>query len=260
MEMIEMAGLEDLIGVPNVGSLFSASSTLPIMLFLLIGGILAIVLYCRSTRRWLWYWRGATRAQVLNREGNGFTNPKPDRIRETDEGGRIEWESERWGDKFDATHLKKAVIVGQGARGGVLKDVFLMRQAPLEWSEPTYVRESFKVKNADGTEEIKERIKLTPMMCPGMKIALANAIVRKTKRSESQSWFEKNAGIIGFAILGLFMFITIVVLIQFATAQFSAIGGLVAQASNELAQSNRLLTYALNATGALPTPIPGPPG
>jgi hypothetical protein len=48
MEMIEMAGLEDLIGVPNVGSLFSASSTLPIMLFLLIGGILAIVLYCRS--------------------------------------------------------------------------------------------------------------------------------------------------------------------------------------------------------------------
>jgi len=243
-----MAGVEQFVGIPNVGGMFSASSTLPIMLFLLIAGILAIVLYCRSSRKWIFYWRGAMRAYVLNREGNGFTNPKPDRIRETEEGGRIEWESERWGDKFDATHLKKAVIVGQGTRGGIRKEVFLMRQAPLEWAEPAYLRDGEGV------------VKLTPLMSPGMKIALANAIVRKTKRSESQSWFEKNAGIIGFAILGLFMFITIVVLIQFATAQFSQIGGLIATASNELAQSNRLLTYALNATGALPTPVPGPPG
>jgi hypothetical protein len=223
-----------------------ASLPVAIVLFALIFG--GLILYLRQSRKWIFYWRDSIGALVQNYEGGAWSNPKPDRLRETFEDGKMVWESQRWGDKnIEATYLKKLVRVIPTSRGH-RKEVFLMRQRPGEWL-------------AHGYETDKDgKVIVHPIMEDGMKIALANTIIRVAKRNEEQSWWDKNQGLVVMGFCFIMLLITTVIVTQFIGAQLNQTAQILAASTGELARTNQNLYYLLNSTGRIPTTPAPPPG
>lgn len=226
----------------------SMYSTIPILIIGVVLLVVGAVYFAYLKRLGPFYWIGSIRAPyVRNLEGGHYIKVAGgDQLKEILEGGIRLYHSRLWNEKFPQDELTQQIIHKPTKVMFGLKTVDVAEFLPIARKGPgKWTRIEFKENEQGIIEEYVERKELTDA-----KSAFA-VMEANNKKYAGEDLIEKYMPIISSFLMGIILFLTLIVMMQFLT---SALGGHIAAMNANTAAMLKLANATIARAGGVPLP------